>query len=134
MSDLYAFLHPELPEQKEIVLPRFKNRDGKVVPFVIKPLTAEENEALLKRYMVKTKDRGRQIDSAAYQRALIVAGTVVPDFRDAQLCEAYGVLDPAALVGKMLLAGESLKLADEILTISGLDEESAKAEEEEAKN
>lgn len=137
MTDLYAFLHPEVPEQREVVLSRFKKQDGSVDAFIIKPLTAEENDALIKRYTVTTKDRGgdkRHIDRTRYMRALIVAATVHPDFKDAQLCEAYGVVDPLLVVGKMLLAGEQYKLAEEILILSGLDEETAEAEEEEAKN
>ena len=136
MTDLYAFLHPEVPDQKEVVFSRFKNKDGSIAPFIIRPITAEENEALLKKCMIITKDHGekRRLDSAKYQRSLIVAGTVSPDFADAQLCEAYGVVDPQLVVGKMLLAGEYTRLADEILTLSGLDEGSSAAEAEEAKN
>ena len=67
-------------------------------------------------------------------KAIIVAATVHPDFRDERLCDAYGVVDPILVVGKMLLAGEQTKLADEILTLSGLDEDTAAAEEAEAKN
>ncbi len=137
MTDLYAFLHPETPGQKEVVLSRFKKEDGSVDAFIIKPLTAEENDALIKRCTITTKDRGgerRRIDSTKYMKAIIVAATVHPDFRDERLCDAYGVVDPILVVGKMLLAGEQTKLADEILALSGLDEDTAAAEEEEAKN
>ncbi len=137
MSKLYAFLHPEMPEQKKIFFPRFKGEDGEVVPFIIKPITSAENKALIKKHTIVTKDRGgtkSRLDSAAYQTALVIAGTVQPDFTDAELCEGYGVLDPYQVVGKMLLVGEYSKLADEILKLSGLDEESDEEAAEEAKN
>ena len=131
---LYAFLHPEAPEQKEVVFSRFKDEDGKVVPFLIKPITSEENKALIKKCTMRDKSGKAHLDSSRYQTELVIAGTVRPDFTDAQLCEGWGVVDPAMVVGKMLFAGEYMKLADEILKLSGLDEESAEEAEEEAKN
>lgn len=138
MTDLYAFLHPETPENKEIYLSkRFKNASGEVVPFVIRPVTADENDALLKscRYIVKGK-RGeeKRLDTTKYQRALIVKATVSPDFTNKELCDAYGVVDPGLCVARMLYAGEYQVLADEILKLSGLDEESSAEAEETAKN
>ena len=50
MSKLSAFLHPVAPEAKEIIISeRFVGEDGKPVPFKIRPLTQEENDALVKR-------------------------------------------------------------------------------------
>ena len=137
MSNLYAFLHPEVPENKEVVFSRFKDEDGKVVPFIIRPITAEENKELVKKYTIVTKDRRgskRHLDSDKYQTAVVIAGTVKPEFDSAELCEAYGVLDPQDLVGKMLFAGEFATLAEEIFRLSGLDDESVEDEAEEAKN
>lgn len=134
MSNLYAFLHPELPEQNEVVFERFKDENGNVVPFVIKPITAEENKALVKKCTVKDKAGKKNLDTARYQTCLVIAGTVVPDFTDAELCEGYGVIDPEMAVGRMLYAGEHMRLANEILKLSGLDDESDEEDLEEAKN
>ena len=50
MGTLSAFLHPEVPENKEIVISkRFKDENGNVVPFVIRPLSEEETSALRKK-------------------------------------------------------------------------------------
>ena len=65
-----------------------------------------------------------------YQTKIIVAGTAVPDFTSSELCDGYGTMDPEQVVERMLLAGEYAMLSDEILKLSGLDDEA----EEEAKN
>lgn len=131
---LYAFLHPETPEQKEVVFDRFKDEDGKVVPFLIRPITSEENKAIQKKCTIKDKSGKKSMDSSRYQTCLVIVGTVRPDFTDSQLCDGYGVVDPEMVVGKMLYVGEYMKLADEILKLSGLDEDSEAEAEEEAKN
>ena len=130
MTELYAFLHPETPENKEVLIKRFKNEKGEVVPFIIRPVTADENDALLKRcrYTIKGR-RGEE-----RKRALVVKATVTPDFTSKELCDAYGVVDPELCTARMLYAGEFQLLVDEILNLSGLDDESGEAVEEEAKN
>lgn len=136
MSNLSAFLHPDVPERQEIVISsRFKDEEGNVVPFVIRPLTAEENNLLVKKYSPSVRDKNgnekKKFNPTEYQKAFIVAGTVEPDFTSKEICDAYGVLDPMEVPGKMLLAGEYMKLSDAIMKLSGLDDEEA---ETEAKN
>ena len=133
--NLHAFLHPETPEEQEIIIStRFKDESGEPVPFRIRAITQEENEALMKAATRTVKDRTgntvRNFDSQAYSRSLVVAGTVYPDFRSAELCEAYNVADPGLVPGKMLLVGEYLKLSEAISDLSGLGESA----EEDAKN
>lgn len=133
--NLHAFLHPETPEEQEIIIStRFKDESGEPVPFRIRAITQEENEALMKAATRTMKDRTgntvRNFDSQAYSRSLVVAGTVSPDFRSAELCEAYNVADPGLVPGKMLLVGEYLKLSEAISDLSGLGESA----EEDAKN
>lgn len=48
MSSLNAFLHPIQSENKEVVVSQRFVENGKVMPFVIRPLTQEENEELIK--------------------------------------------------------------------------------------
>lgn len=50
MASLSAFLHPEMAENKEVVVSSRFKEGGKVVPFVIRPITQKENEELLKKY------------------------------------------------------------------------------------
>lgn len=123
MSKLSAFLHPVAPEPKEVVISdRFLDNNGNPVPFKIRPLTQEENDALVRKAKRTKTVKGvpqEYVDSSALSRATVVAATVEPDFSSAELCEAYGVLDPSMVPGKMLLSGEYAKLMQEISDLSG---------------
>lgn len=148
MSNLSAFLHPvTMQEEKEVCIShRFVQRDedgnpilgpdGKPVPepFKIRSVTQDEADALLKQSTrtVKKRDGGmeRTVDDQDFNRRLIVAATMVPDFKATELCNAYGVLDPLLVPGKMLFSGEFSLLLREILDLSGLNN----SVEEEAKN
>lgn len=138
MGTLHAFLHPEAPEQQEIVISsRFKDEKGNAVPFIIRAVSQEENEALRKKATRTYKDKKtgetvKDFDGAKFTRLFTIAGTVQPDFQAADLCEAYGVVDPELLLGKMLLAGEYARLSEAVAVLSGLNDE--EAAEQEAKN
>ena len=138
MGVLSAFLHPEpMDITKEIIISdRFKE-DGKPVPFKIRTISQAENDALVKKAQKVDMVRGRRIqyqDDQKYMNSLIVACTVQPDFRDAELCQAYGTLDPLEVPGKMLLSGETAKLVEAIMNLNGFTVQSPEEEEEEAKN
>lgn len=138
MNNLHAFLHPvQEGEAREIVLSRrFTDGNGTPVPFRIRALTQEENDLLASQSMdlVKGGRRGEKaLNEITYGRRLIVAATVEPDFTNAELCAAYGVMDPLELPGKMLLAGEYNRLSKAILELSGFSS-SAEELEEQAKN
>ena len=139
MGTLSAFLHPEIPENKEIILSkRFKDEKGKSVPFVIRPVSEEESSNIRKQCTTYRKDKAgntvKEFNAARYTRLFVIAGTVTPDFRAADLCEAYGVLDPELVLGKMLLAGEFAGLSDAISELSGITDEGYAQAGEEAKN
>lgn len=124
MSKLSAFLHPSVMRlEKEVVISdRFRDEEGKPVPFRIRSITQEENEALSKRCRKTRRVNGQDqeyFDSAEFSRLMVVEGTLEPDFRGAELCEAYGVMDPAMVPGRMLLAGEFDALLRAISDLSG---------------
>ena len=123
MSNLNAFLHPaQTTEVCEIIVSRrFLDADGRPVPFKVRPLTQEENDALTRRCMRSAKVNGQ----------LVVAATVEPDFRSEELCKAYSTMDPLEVPGRMLLAGEYGRLSKEIMRLSGFAEDDL---EEQAKN
>ena len=138
MGVLSAFLHPEPMDitKESIISDRFKE-DGKPVPFKIRTISQAENDALVKKAQKVDMVRGRRIqyqDDQRYTNSLIVACTVQPDFRDAELCQAYGTLDPLEVPGKMLLSGETAKLVEAIMNLNGFTIQSPEEEEEEAKN
>lgn len=135
MSNLSAFLSPvKLPERKEVVISkRFCGEDGKPIPFVIRPVSEEENEKLINKSTRRVKVNGQlqeRLDAGEYGRRVVVAATVEPDFTSEEMCKAYGTLDPLEVPGKMLLVGEYRKLSNAILELSGLDDDL----EEQAKN
>ena len=121
MSKLSAFLHPvQVSLEKEIMISdRFRDEKGNPVAFKIRSITQEENENLLKKARRVRKVNGQlqeYSDSTDYSRAMVVAATVEPDFSSKEMCEAYGVLDPNLVPGKMLLTGEYTKLLQAIAT------------------
>lgn len=136
MSNLSAFLKPAyLREEKEIVISkRFVDESGEPVAFKIRSISQEENEQITKASRRQYKVSGtvqERLDPIEYGRRMVVTGTVVPDFRAKEMCEAYGTLDPMQVPGKMLTAGEFSSLMTAISTLSGFD---AEPPEDEAKN
>lgn len=135
MSNLNAFLNPVSPvERQEVVISkRFRKEDGSPAPFVIRPIAQEENDKLIRQSTRRTKVNGQMVetlDQTEYGRRMVVAATLEPDFSSAELCKAYGTLDPLEVPGKMLLVGEYGRLSREILALSGLEDDP----EEQAKN
>lgn len=127
MSNLSAFLHPvTTQEEKEIIISnRFQDEEGQPVPFKIRALTQEENDRITKQATRRVKVNGQQadqLDSVDFSRRMVVAATVEPDFQSKELCDAYGVLDPLLVPGKMLLSGEYARLLREITALSGFED------------
>lgn len=134
MTDLNAFLNPPIDEGiKEVVITkRWKDENGNPVPFRIKAVTGEENNALIyksSKYSKLTKKK--ELDTMEYTNRLIVQATIFPDFNSVEMLERYGAgRDPLLVPGKMLLAGEIERLMREISELSGFDTDI----EEEVKN
>nr|DAQ85992.1 MAG TPA: tail assembly chaperone protein [Caudoviricetes sp.] len=134
MSKLSVFLHPvSTQEEKEVIISnRFQDENGESVPFRIRALTQEENDAITKKATRRIKENGQSVewfDSVDFCHRLVVAATVYPDFSSKELCEGYGVMDPLLVPGKMLFSGEYSKLLQAIKELSGFEDL-----EEEAKN
>lgn len=139
MGVLKAFLNPvEIEDTKQVIISkRFRGEDGKPVPFEIRAISQEENQRLSKKNTRAKMVNGQKVDvfnTEAYTNALVVACTVQPDFADAEMCKAYGCIDPENVPAKMLRAGEYAALVQEIMTFNGFDADSKLREEEEAKN
>ena len=124
MSRLSAFLHPiPVQQEKEVVISdRFVDENGNAVPFKIRALTQEENDAIVRQSTHRRKIDGQwqeNLDNIEFSRRMVVAATVEPDFAGKELCDAYGVLDPLMVPGKMLLSGEYARLMQAIADLSG---------------
>lgn len=135
MGNLSAFLHPAVPaaEKEVFVSDRFRDEKGEPVPFKIKALTQEENDAISRQCRRTKMVNGQPVENlntSEYSRRIVLAGTVEPNFAAKELCDHFQVLDPAQVPGKMLLAGEFSRLMKAIMELSGFGGDL----EEEAKN
>jgi hypothetical protein len=133
MSSLNAFLHPIQVENKEVIISNRFVEDGKPVPFIVRPITQEENKFLMKKYTKRDKKGADTFDRAEYVQAMTACAVVYPDLANAELQKAYGVLGESALLQKMLYVGEYAELAQAVQEISGLDKD-VNEDIEEAKN
>ena len=137
MSVLAGFLQPSpMDETKEVIISeRFKGEDGKPLPFKIRKIDQETANSLLKKCQRTRTVNGqqqRETDNARYSNMLILHCVVEPNFRDAEMCEYYKVVDPADIPGRMLSLGEYSRLSDEIMRFNDFD--TPERLEEEAKN
>lgn len=134
MSSLSAFLHPEQVSNREVIVSERFKENGKSVPFVIRPITQEENKGLIKQNTRRGKKNGEEIfDRVAYNHTLVAAAVVEPDLENAELQKAYGVLGAPELLTKMLYIGEFAVLMQAVQELSGLDTD-INEDIEEAKN
>lgn len=132
MSSLNAFLNPVQVENKEVIVSNRFMEDGKVIPFIIRPITQKENEQLIKKYSKKDKKGQETFNRTEYVQALTASAVVFPNLSDAKLQERYG-LGETEVLKNMLLVGEYATLAQEVQTLSGLDTD-INEDIEEAKN
>ena len=136
MSILSGYLQPvPTNETKDVYLPRFKDEAGKPLPFTIRKITQELANSLRKKCETTKKVSGQvisQLDNAKYSNELIIACLVNPNLKEKEICDYYGVIDPADVPGRMFSIGEYGKLADAIMEFNDLDDEEGIAEQ--AKN
>lgn len=95
-------------------------------PFVIKSITQAENAQIRKACTVteinrKTHQKESVTDTQAYLNKLIVACTVDPCFKDADLQSAYGVVGAEALLEKILTPGQYAELLQAVNDINCFD-------------
>nr|DAW94174.1 MAG TPA: tail assembly chaperone protein [Bacteriophage sp.] len=133
MGSLNAFLHPEQAENKEVIVSERFKENGKPVPFVIRPITQQENEGLLRKYAKKDKKGNEYFDKVSYNQNLVAAAVVEPDLENSELQRAYGTLGADKTLVAMLYIGEFTALMEAVQELSGLDKD-INEDVEEAKN
>ncbi|MNW45934.1 Phage XkdN-like protein [compost metagenome] len=109
-----------------VVSDRFKSEDEKPIPWKLRSMTEEENEAIRKSAQRKVKEKGvvtTDINSEEYLARLVVSSVVFPDLKDAELQKSYGVLGADKLLRKMLLPGEYAGLLQKVQNINGFDKD-----------
>ena len=140
MSKFSAFMAKNVirVENKKVVVSNRFQENGEPIEWEIRAITSDENDELRRKSMVNVPvvgQRGahtRELDDIKYTSALLAASVVFPDLRDAELQDSYGVKTPEALLKKMLMPTEEAKLAQEVMSISEIENFGALAQE--AKN
>ena len=138
MGNIKAFMLPPVEEEtKEVIISdRFKEGD-KVVPFVIRVISQETNEAIRNRASHPIRRNGTTVgmdfDTDLYGKLLLQECVAFPNFKDEELCKFYKTHDPLEVPGRMLRAGEYGKLIKEINILNGFTEDKTVLEDE-AKN
>ncbi|MEM5817165.1 MAG: phage portal protein [Desulfitobacterium hafniense] len=129
MSDLQDFFAQNTDSsitEEVIISERFKNKEGKPIPWVLRNLTEAENEEHRKAATKRVKGKGgasqTETDTNDYMAKLAVASVVFPDLKNAELQKSYGVMGGEDLLRKMLFPGEYAKLLKVIQEINGFDQ------------
>ena len=125
---LQAFLNKDKRDRKNqviefVVSEDFKDQEGKVVPFQIKPIGFRQFSSLREKHSkthIKDKRMIKQTNEGAVTLELCAKSIVYPDLRSAELQDFYGVMNETDLVDAMLDFKEIEKLAEKIMEISGL--------------
>lgn len=134
MSSLSAFLNPVQAENKEVIVSERFRENGKTVPFVIRPITQQENETLMKKHRSVDKKSGvEQFNRISYNRELTAMAVVEPDLNNVELQKRYGVLGADKVLSAMLYVGEYGTLMEAVQELSGLDQD-INEDMDEAKN
>ena len=137
MSALKAFLQPVMAgvTKEVIVSNRFKDEEGKAVPFVIKAITQKDNEKLARMSRKTVSVNGspvEKLDNLLYTKRLVLACVQEPDFSNQEMCKYYGTEDPLDVPSQMLGIGEYNRLSEAIMELNGITD--PESESEEAKN
>ncbi len=128
MSDLSAFFAQNVNSdvtEEVIVSERFKDSEGKPVPWKIRSMTEEENEAIRKSATRRVKGpngtQTQEVNPNEYAAKLVVTSVVFPNLKDSDLQKSYGVMGAEALLRKMLFPGEYSTLLQKVQELNGFD-------------
>lgn len=112
---------------KCVVSERFKDADGKPIPWEIRAITSAEDETLRKACTKRVQVPGkkyqyqRETDYDMYLGKLAAACTVFPNLKDAELQNSYRVMGEEELLKKMLSAGEYAEYLVKVQEVCGFD-------------
>lgn len=106
---------------------RFKDKEGKPLPWKIKAITEEENQEIRKSATKKVKAKGGvqipETDTNEYSTRLVAECVVYPNLKDAALQASYGVQGADNLLAKMLFPGEYAELVTKVQELNGYDQD-----------
>lgn len=118
----------------------FKDENGEVLKWEIKPLTTKENERIREECTTEVPVKGKpnmykpKLNYSKYSAKLIASAVVFPNLHDKELQESYGVMSAEELIIEMLdNPSEYNRLIEFINDFNGF-RESFQDKVEEAKN
>lgn len=139
-DNLKAFLRPIVREKIEYVASKdFKDDAGNPIPWVIRPISSEENDALIKECTKNRPVPGKkgmfspETDYSLYSRKLSVACTEFPPLDSVELQDAHGVMGALALFAKLLYEGEQAAYSAKVREVNRFDNDFEEAVDD-AKN
>jgi hypothetical protein len=128
MSSLQAFFAQNVKSdiiEEFVVSERFRDENGKPIPWKIRAITEEENEQIRKAATQVVKEKGGrrnvEIQPEVYLAKVATASVVFPDLKNAELQKSYGVMGAEDLLKKMLLSGEYATLIQKVQEVNGFD-------------
>lgn len=126
MSNLSCFLagNVEKRENKKVVISERFKINGKPVEWVIRSISASEDEVIRKECTKRVPVNGKrnqftqEFDANAYLAKLASKAVVFPDLNDAELQNSYGVMGAEQLLKAMLYKDEFDKLTEELVNVT----------------
>lgn len=109
---------------KVVISTRFKDENGKPIPFELRAITEEESAALRAASTVMTKSGTRgvllpEVNYELYNKKVVAESVVYPDLKNAELQASYKVMGADNLLQRMLTAAEYNRLQLEINAMGG---------------
>nr|WP_255428722.1 phage portal protein [Sporosarcina sp. resist] len=130
----------EVQEIERVVSKRFKNKEGKAIPFRFKAITTERIDELEKLHTIpvysgsRKRKTGEKVDQSRFMAHMAVESTIYPDFKSPKMRKGYKTQDPIEVAKKMLhVGGEYSEWLATVNEINGFDD-SVEELEEAAKN
>jgi len=128
VSDLQAFFSQNVEAsitEDFTVSERFKDAEGKAIPWKLRTVTEAENEEIRKSATKTVKGKNGmkvpETNAAEYVGKLATSSVIFPNLKDAELQKSYNVLGAEALLKKMLLSGEYAALVQKVEELNGYD-------------
>jgi Phage XkdN-like tail assembly chaperone protein, TAC len=115
-------------EEEVIVSKRYVDKEGKVIPFIMKPMKTEDIEELekscMKPVMKNGKKVGERLDTSRFYARMAIESTVFPDFKSEEMRKSYKTEDPVEVAKRVLsIGGEYSAWIEAALRINGFDDE-----------
>lgn len=111
-----------------VVSKRFTDDEGKIIPFLIKPIPSKRIDQIQDECTMPIKKKGRiideKVDYTRFAARIGVESTVFPNFKSKQLLQDYGLHDPVELAKKILeVGGEYAEWVQAVQRVNGFDED-----------